>query len=467
MVKKFVLIPVILKGYKAMIKITKGLDLPLAGVPKNSIEDGRKVKHVAVVGPDYIGMRPTMLVKVGEQVKTGQKLFIDKKIPGVFFTAPAAGEVVAIHRGERRAFQSLMIRVSSEEDHVDFEKIYTGDLENAERGDVEKLLIESGLWTSLRTRPFSKTPEPGTTPKSIFVTAMDTNPLAMDPAIIIEQHRDDFNLGLKFISKLTDGVVYLCVKKDTDFSSPHPKILIKKFAGPHPAGNVGVHIHHLDPVGEHQSVWHIGYQDVIAAGKLFKSKKLWTERYVALTGPAAKNPRIIKTRIGACLDELVYDHEIKEHDGDVRIISGSVLNGTHAIGDLNYLGRFHNQITFLKEGNQRELFGWAMPGFNKFSVINAFVSRLFPWKKLDLTTNRNGGKRAIVPIGMYEKVMPGDFLATTLLKAIVSCDIEDVIQLGILELDEEDLALATFVCPGKTDFGKFLRRNLDIIEKEG
>lgn len=438
--------------------IKKGLDLPITGHPKQSIEKGRAVKEVALLGPDYVGMKPSMLVKEGDRVKLGQPVFECKKVPGVVYTAPASGIIKAINRGEKRVFQNLVIEIDGDGmDQVEFK---------ASRDNAEALLIESGLWTSIRTRPFSKSATPGTKPHSIFITAIDTNPLAAYPEVVIRDHAEAFELGVKTLSKLTDGKTFVCVRGGSHINVPtEGKIERHEFTGVHPAGNVGTHIHMLDPVGPKKVVWHVGYQDVIAIGKLFTDKKLFVERVVSVSGPMATQPRLVKTRLGACLCNLL-EGEVKS--GDVRRISGSVFNGRQAVKEpLCYLGRFHQQVTLLSEGREREFFGWHSPGFDKFSVKNVFLSKLFPNKKFAFNTNTNGSPRAIVPVGSYEKVMPLDILPTQLLRLLLAKDTDGAQELGVLELDEEDLALCTFTDPGKTDFGPILRENLNIIEKEG
>lgn len=438
--------------------IKKGLDLPITGHPKQSIEKGRAVKEVALLGPDYVGMKPSMLVKVGDQVKLGQPVFECKKVPGVVYTAPASGTIKAINRGEKRVFQNLVIEIDGDGmDQVEFK---------ASRDNAEALLIESGLWTSIRTRPFSKSATPGTKPHSIFITAIDTNPLAAYPEVVIRDHAEAFELGVKTLSKLTDGKTFVCVRGGSHINVPtEGKIERHEFTGVHPAGNVGTHIHMLDPVGPKKVVWHVGYQDVIAIGKLFTDKKLFVERVISVSGPMATQPRLVKTRLGACLCNLL-EGEVKS--GDVRRISGSVFNGRQAAKEpLCYLGRFHQQVTLLSEGREREFFGWHSPGLDKFSVKNVFLSKLFPNKKFAFNTNTNGSPRAIVPVGSYEKVMPLDILPTQLLRLLLAKDTDGAQELGVLELDEEDLALCTFADPGKTDFGPILRESLNIIEKEG
>lgn len=447
-----------------MIKIKKGLDLPISGAPSQTISEGNKVTQVAILGDDYVGMKPTMKVQEGDQVACGQVIFTDKKTPGVVFTSPASGKVVAINRGSKRKLLSVVIEISGDE-QVEFAKFSDKELGFLGRDQVRDNLVNSGLWTSFRTRPFSKTPEVDAVPDAIFVTAMDTHPLSPDPAVVLQEHAESFNQGLQIIAQLTEGKVFVCSEASASIEvKEHSQVVQKSFSGVHPAGLPGTHIHFLHGATVANPVWHIGYQDVVAIGKLFTTGKLFTDRIIAIGGPSAKNPRLVRTRLGCNLKELLAN---EVHEGDVRKISGSVFGGFAATGARSFLGKFHNQVTVLPEGREKELFGWLVPGANKFSVTRAFLSSLIPGKKFDFTTTTGGSERALMPIGSYERIMPLDILSTQLLRALVSKDTDTAQQLGCLELDEEDLALATFVCPGKFEFGPILREALTTIEREG
>ncbi|RJG51257.1 Na(+)-translocating NADH-quinone reductase subunit A [Motilimonas pumila] len=445
-----------------MITIKRGLDLPIQGAPEQVIHDGPAITKVATLGEEYVGMRPTMKIKVGDSVKKGQVLFVDKKNEGVQYTAPASGVVEEINRGAKRVLQSVVIRVEGN-DSITFKQFKSDQLSALDRDQVKENLIESGAWTALRTRPFSKAPTVDAVASSIFVTAMDSNPLAASAEVVINQQEQAFLDGLAVLSRLTDGKVFVCKGEGSLPKSPINNVEEHVFAGPHPAGLVGTHIHFLDPVNASKQVWHINYQDVIAFGQLFTSGELNTDRVVALAGPAVNKPRLLRTRLGASIDELTKG-ELK--GGDNRIISGSVLYGTTAADSHAYLGRFHNQVSVLAEGREKEFLGWGAPGFNKFSVANVFAS-VFSKKLFNFTTTTGGSDRAMVPIGQYERVMPLDILPTMLLRDLIAGDVDSAQALGCLELDEEDLALCTFVCPGKYDFGPILRDCLTTIEKEG
>lgn len=448
-----------------MIEVKRGLDLPIVGEPEQRISDAPAVRHVAILGPDYVGMKPTMEVQEGDRVKLGQLLFTDKKIPGVRFTAPGAGEVIAINRGEKRMLLSVVIKLDDQEESVEFTAHAKDALTTLDRQAVVDQLVESGLWTALRTRPYSRTPALDAVPADIFVTAIDTHPLAPDPAVIITEQAEAFANGLRVLKQLTPGKVFLCQSPDAELPGGDiAGVQVESFKGLHPAGLVGTHIHYLSPVGLKKQVWHVGYQDVIAIGKLFVEGRLDMQRVVAVAGPRAKQPRLLRTRIGASSTELL-EGEVLEPE-ETRVISGSVFGGTTAEGSRRFLGRFHQQFSLLEESNKRAFMGWLSPGRNRHSVMGIYISQLLGLPNYAPDTSTNGSERAMVPIGSYEKVMPLDILPTQLLRSLIVGDIEAGMQLGCLELDEEDLALCTYVCPGKYDYGPILRDNLTMIEKE-
>ncbi|MDR0672920.1 MAG: Na(+)-translocating NADH-quinone reductase subunit A [Zoogloeaceae bacterium] len=450
-----------------MIRIKRGLDLPITGAPRQEIGAAPPIKQVALIGDDYPGMKPSMAVRAGDRVKLGQALFSDKKTPGVHFTAPGAGVVSAICRGARRAFNAIVIDLEGD-DALSFARYADGELDTLDAAKVRENLQQSGLWTAFRTRPFSHVPAADAVPVSLFVTAIDTHPLAADPQVVLAEYADDFARGLRALSRL--GKVFLCVGEKGEIPGADlPHVTLERFTGPHPAGLPGTHIHFLDPVDAHRTVWHIGYQDVIAVGKLFASGQLWVERVVALAGPVVKNPRILRTRLGANLDELTADELVP---GENRVISGSVFGGRAAGdgksgGDFAFLGRYHQQVSCLKEGREREMLHFLRFGSNKHSVLNVFASAFTRKKRFPFTTTTNGSPRAIMPVENYEAVMPLDILPTHLLRYLVVGDTEMAQKLGALELDEEDLALCTYVCAGKYEYGPILRDVLARIEKEG
>jgi Na+-transporting NADH:ubiquinone oxidoreductase subunit A len=445
------------------ISIRKGLDVPISGQPAALTTVSPPIAHVALIGDDYPGMKPTMLVSVGDRVACGQPLFSDKKNDGVLFVAPGAGEVTAISRGPKRKFESLVIRLEGDES-VSF--CNPGSTpSDFEIDELRKLLVDSGLWCSFRTRPYGKIPAIASSPAALFVTAIDTEPLGPDMDEIITPRSADFFSGLQLLRRLVDTQVYLCVEPGQQFITDElPGIETCEFDGPHPAGLPSTHIHFLDPVNENKTVWHIGAQDVIAIGGLLRTGTLVTDRVIALGGPAVAKPRHVLTRLGASLVELCAG----EIGGEpARIISGSVLDGRQRNDFHGNLGRYHQQVSCLPESTGRQFFGWLMPGSDRFSVTGAFLSAFVRPETFPLNTAIWGGDRAIFPLGTYEKVMPLDIVPIYLLKSLASGNSEKAKALGCLELIEEDLALCSYVCPGKNDFGPMLRETLTTIETEG
>lgn len=443
-------------------KLKKGLDLPVEGAPEQKIQPGPEYSSVGILGGDYIGLKPRMLVQEGDQVQRGTPLFCHKDAPDAMMVAPLSGKVVAINRGARRVLQSVVIEVSDANDNgVDFSGI--GDADTAE--GVTAKLCAAGLWTAFRTRPYSKMPEPGTKPAAIFVTAMDSDPLAGDAALIIADAGEAFAKGLEAVAKLTEGRTYLCQKDgDSIPGADLPGVEAAAFSGPHPSGLAGTHIHFLEPLVGDKQVWTIGYQDVIAIGRLMHTGHLDPSVVIALSGPGARQPRLIRTVMGASTDDLTRN-EVNV-DGVARIISGSILSGGHAEGPHAYLSRFARQITIIREDHDQHTLGWILPMPSKYAVQpvlgSAFAKKLFAF-----TSNLNGGRRAMVPTGTFEQLMPQDYLPTQLLRALLVMDTDTAQALGALELDEEDLGLVGFACPAKYEYGLALRDCLSKIEKEG
>jgi len=459
----------------ALHRNRRGLDLPIAGAPAvtaGAPAPSAAIAHVALLGADWPGLRPALRVEPGARVRRGQALFEDRRNPGVLYTSPAAGTVSAVHRGERRAFVSVVVAIGAEDadpaaGQVDFDAHRSLAGRAGGREAVRALLAESGLWTALRTRPFSRVPALEQRPAAIFVTATDTRPLAPPPRLALAGREDDFGAGVRALAELTDGELLVCHAPDTPLPLPaQARVRAEQFDGPHPAGNAGWHIHRLRPVDLRQHVWHIGYADVLAIGRLLRSGRLEVERTIALAGPGVVRPRLVRTRLGASLDELT---RAELAPGEQRVISGSVLDGRSAGGAADgYLGRYHLQVSALPEGRRRQMFGYLAPGADKFSVsrITLGVLRARLGRRFAFSTSTNGGERAMVPIGHYERVLPFDVAPTFLLRALISGDDERAVALGALELDEEDLALATYVCPGKTDYGPLLRAALERIARD-
>jgi len=449
-----------------MIRIKQGLNIPIAGAPEQKIHAAPAVQTVGVLGRDYHAYKrlPTLLVSEGDRVRLGQPLVRGKFLTSVTTTSPGSGVVEYIERGARRFLETIAIRLEGDEEET-FNAWRPEELAGLNTEQVRENLLASGLWLSFRTRPYSLVADPETEPYAIFVTAIDTNPLAADPTVIIADAPEDFTNGLTVLSRMTPGMVHVCTAAGADIpTGDSTNLRFTEFSGPHPAGLPGTHIHYLAPVSAQRMVWYLNYQDVIAIGRLFTSGRLSTERIVALCGPAVNNPRLIRTRLGASTNDLLRD-ELRP--GEARAISGSVLSGHQAVGRTAFLGRYHLQLSVLREGRERELLGWMAPGVNKYSASKVFLSSLLGKRKFPLTTSQNGSPRAMVPTGTFERVMPLDILPTQLLRALVVQDTEAAQALGCLELDEEDLALCTFVDTGKYDYGTILRDNLRRIRKEG
>lgn len=444
------------------IRIKKGLDIPISGRPEQKVRQGNRVSQVALIGDDYFGMKPTMLVKTGDKVRIGQHLFTDKKNKGVHFCSPGCGTVVSINRGAKRKFETIVIALEGEDSTLFLDPSCQKAQDfNAE--EIRCLLVDSGMWTAFRTRPYGKIPPVSTSPASLFITAIETSPLAPDPQTIISISPDEYQLGLTILQKLFDRPIHYCTGAEELLAVEKlGGIEYWKFQGPHPAGLASTHIHYIDPVHEDKTVWHIDYQDVIALGHLFITGHLYTEKIISIAGASVHKPALITTRTGASLPDIC-EREIS--DEKLRIVSGSVLSGRTSEGNNTFLGRYHNQVSVLTESNGRSFCNWLMPGANRFSVKPLFLSALRMRLSLPFNTALWGGKRAIYPLGTYDQVMPLDIIATSLLKALDVGDTEKSKDLGCLELIEEDLALCGFVCPGKNEFASALRQVLTAIER--
>jgi len=448
------------------IRIKRGLNIPIAGAPKPAITPGNPVEQVALLGTDFIGLKPRLLVEIGDSVGLGDPLFEDKHDPAVKFTAPGTGRVSAIYRGKRRALESIVIDLDADSarEHS-FEVHEPAQLGSIGGEVVRRQLLASGEWSSFRTRPYNRVPRSDDVPKSIFITATDTRPLSADPQVIIDAQREAFSNGLKLVAQLTEGSVFLCTGPDWRMPDPGIKRLKHvEFEGPHPAGLPGTHIHFLDPVAADRAVWHIGYQDVIAIGHLFVTGRILVDRIIALGGPGVIAPRLIRTRRGALTSGIVAG-ELNQ-DQRCRVVSGSVLNGRIAAGPTGYLGPYQNQVSVIPEDGGRKLFGWARIRSEAYSFAGLLMSADYV-RRQKLTTSRHGRLAAMIPVGAFERVMPLDILPSPLLRALLVRDTDTAQALGCLELAEEDLALSSFVCPAKQNYGVALRMSLDQIEREG
>lgn len=450
----------------AIHRSRRGLDLPISGTPAPEIDDAGVPTSVALLGEEFVGLKPTLLVDVGDHIRPGQALYEDKKNPGVRYTSPFGGEVTAVHRGDRRAFLALTIKVDRTARPVSFSS-YTGrPAGGLSQKEVVDLLIESGEWTALRSRPFGRVPSPETHPAAILVNGIDSQPLAPDPLAAVSGSEDDLTAGLAMLAKLTEGPVFVTTRPGREIPRPEgDRFRHEQFAGKHPAGTAGYQIHRLMPAGRQRSIWYLDLQEAVALGHLARTGTLDAHRVVSYGGPAVSNPRLLRAARGAMIAPLIDEDPTDE---GTRVVAGSVLSGRSARKpETAFLGRFDRQISVLAEDRERRLLGWTLPGFNQFSVTRAFASTLLPGKRFAMNTSTNGSPRAIVPIGLYEKVSPFDFEPTFLLKALVMRDVERAEELGCLELAEEDVDLWSFVCPGKIDYRTPLREVLTELEKEG
>ena len=438
-----------------MIKISKGLDLPISGAPLNIVSDKPKVSSVAVLSNDFVGMKPTMLVKEGDSVKAGQKIFEDKKNIGVFYTSPCGGTVRNINRGDKRKF--LSIELDIDDTNEEFKFFNMGNTSN----EIKDCLINSGYWNCFRTRPFNRTPNVNDVPNAVFINCCDSNPLSMDPYNIISLNEADFREGLKVLSQLFKCNMNLTYQND-NFDISNEDFEYFQFKGPHPSGLSSTHISKIYPVNLNRTVWTINYQDIISIGFLKKNNKIRTSKLISLGGPSVHEPSLLNVRVGGNIDEICAG-KLKPNS---RIISGSVLHGHESEGVMNYLGFYDSQISAIPDEVNNIFMNWLMPGSTLHSKLNVFISSFIKPKSFIFNTSIGGGDRAIVPISSYEEVIPMDILATQLLKALVVSDIDMAVDLGMLELVPEDLALCSYVCPSKYDYSSILMDNLNKLYQE-
>jgi len=437
-----------------VIKTKKGLNLPISGNPSTEVDSSTAINSIAVLGSNYVGLKPTMMVDEGDAVFSGQKLFENKRNPGTFITAPSSGIVKSINRGDKRRFLSLIIETDITLDAIKFDiDHYSNSID---------FLIDTGALSYFRSRPYNRMPELNTLPSAIFINACDTNPLSIDPHELIKLDQDLFNKGLHFIKSINSNIKTFCSYQNSNFDKSIKDVRYSQFSGPHPAGLVGTHIHFLHPVGQNRSVWTISWQEVISLGHLLENKTLRSEKFISIGGPNANDPKILKIKYGSNLLELTAG-KILENS---RIISGSVLNGHTGEGVMNYLGAFDNQVSVLPDESNDILFNWVMPGLKLHSKLPVFLSSWIKPKEFKFNVSMNGGNRAIVPVASYQEIMPLNILTTQLLKSLVTFDIELGEKLGVLELAPEDLALASYVCPSKYDYQSILDANLEKMYEE-
>jgi Na+-transporting NADH:ubiquinone oxidoreductase subunit A len=450
--------------------LKKGYDIKLAGKTEKVLADAEKSKLYASQPPDFIGLKPRLEVEEGTEVKIGTPLYNDKLRPEIKFVSPVSGKVVQINRGERRAIMEVVVESDNQDAAIDFGKHSAEAASKLNTDDIKKQLLKSGLWPVIRQRPFSKIANPNATPRDIFICAMDTAPLAADPEFLLENEDQNFQTGIDVLKNFTEGNVYLTVdgSKESHISAIEnaKNVEVHSFKGKHPAGNVSVHIHHIAPINVGDIVWYVYAADVALIGKLFLTGNYPAERIVAVAGSSAKpeTRKYYKTRVGTKVQSLA--NEGKMVDDHVRYISGNVMSG-RKLTENGYLGFYDRTLTVIPDSRKRDLFGWLTPGLKDESFSRLFLSKLIPSKEYIKDTRIHGGKRAFFQTGEYEKVVPMDIFPAELVKSIMAEEIEDMLALGLLEVDEEDFALCSYICPSKIHFGTYIRQGLDILEREG
>ncbi|MCF8379932.1 MAG: Na(+)-translocating NADH-quinone reductase subunit A [Bacteroidales bacterium] len=445
-----------------IIRIKKGLDIKLKGKADKIYQKAERASEYSVKPTDFIGVMPKLVVKVDDKVKVGSTLFFDKYNPRVKFTSPVSGKISSVNRGERRRILEVVIAPDDTDSFVDFK---IGDLGKLSREQIIELLLESGMWPSIIQRPFAVIANPELSPKAIFISGFDSSPLAPDYDFMLKDSQTEFQKGIDVLSKLTDGKVHLSVDASypaTETYSMAKNVSLHKFKGPHPAGNPGIQIHHIDPVNKGEVVWHVNPAEVVRMGKLFMEGKVDNTISIAVAGSEVLKPAYFKAIRGAAVESIISGNIT---EGNNRIISGNVLTGTR-LSKAGFLGYYDHMISVIPEGDHFDFIGWASLGIGKYSVSRTFWSWLTPNKEFKIDTNLKGGVRAFVMSGEYEKVFPMDILPVHLLKAIIVEDIDKMEKLGIYELAEEDMALCEFVCTSKIEVQKILREGLNLMKKE-
>ncbi len=448
-----------------VIKIKRGLNIPLKGKAEIILTTPSRAELYALKPTDFHGVTPKMLIKEGEKVKAGSPVFFDKYNESVVFTSPVSGTFTKLVRGEKRRIMEIQITADNEDEYIDFG---ANDPNELKREEIIEKLLKSGLWATIRQRPYSVIARPTDKPRDIFISAFSTVPLAADQDFIVNGQESTFQTGLNTLSKLTDGNIHLSVHAEQTTSKAFleaKNVDLHYFKGPHPAGNVGIQIHHIAPVNKGDIVWYLDVQDVIMIGRLFEKGIYDARKIVALVGSEVSNRRYFKVINGARIDSFTKDNIKPQNDDNLRYISGDVLSG-EKIEASSFIGFYDNMLCIIPEGNKREVLGWISPGFNKFSTTRAFFSFLTPWKKYEIDTNLHGGERPYVITGQYEKVLPMDVYPVQLIKSILIEDIDMMEKLGIYEVAPEDLALCEFVCTSKTEVQTIIREGLDLIKKE-
>ncbi len=447
-----------------IITLRKGLDINLQGKAQESLRDLPQAAEYALSPLDFEGVTPKLLVKAGDEVKAGTPLFFNKYNERVIFTSPVSGKVAAINRGEKRKVLSVTVTPDAEQRYEEFAKL---DPKKASREEIVEQLLRSGLWPMIVQRPYGIIADPNDTPKAVFISAFDSAPLAPDYNYVLRERQADLQTGIEAMRRLTSGKVHLSMRAHAEGKmSVLEHVEQHTFAGKHPVGNVGVQIHHIDPINKGEVVWTVNIQDLAIIGRLFNEGRVDMTKIIAVTGSEAERPGYFRVVSGASVESILAGNVKPQREGDsVRIISGNVLTGTKVAAD-GHLTFYADQLTLIPEGDKYELLGWAMPRFKKFSVSRAYFSWLCPKKEYELDTNLNGGERPFVVTGLYEQYLPMDIYPMYLLKACLAGDIDKMENLGIYEVTEEDFALCEFVDPSKIEIQQIIRDGINLMIKE-
>lgn len=447
-----------------IITLRKGLDINLQGKALETLTDAPLSEEYALSPLDFEGVTPKLLVKVGDEVEAGTPLFFSKSDERILFTSPVSGKVAAVNRGEKRKVLSVTVTPDAKQRYAEFTRL---DLKKASREQIVSLLLRSGLWPMILQRPYGIIADPSDTPKAIFISAFDSAPLAPDFNFVLKDEQANLQAGIDALCKLTSGKVHLSVRAKAEGRMTALKgVETHLFAGKHPAGNVGVQIHHVDPVNKGEIVWTVNIQDLAIIGRLMNEGRIDMTKIIAVAGSEIENPHYVRVISGARVDSILKGNVKPQREGDhVRLISGNVLTGVKTASD-GFIAFYANQITAIPEGDKFELLGWAMPRLNKFSVSRAYFSWLCPKKAYNLDTNLNGGERPFVVTGLYERYLPMDIYPMYLLKACLAGDIDKMENLGIYEVVEEDFALCEFVDPSKIEIQQIIRDGINLMIKE-
>lgn len=452
-------------GIDGVFVLKKGFDILLSGKPSKDIFI-KRVKRFAVRPPNFRGIAPIpkLVVAEGDEVYAGDELFFDKSNPDIKYCAPVSGEIIEIRRGAKRSISEVIILADKSQE---FKSFKAPDINVWSQKKITSFLLSSGAWPLINERPFDVVPDPDRIPENVFVSTFDTAPLAPDASVIIEDNERAFQKGIDVLAKLTPGKVHLGLDAHGEVA-PHKAFVNAKnaekhwFSGKHPCGNVGVQIHHIDPIKPGKSVWTVDLQNVISIGRLFLEGRYDVSRLIAIGGSKVSKPAYLSTVLGANVGDLLGNID----EEDARIIAGDVLTGRTVKKD-DFLDANTDQITVIEEGDKYEMFGWLLPLEPRPTISRTFPNFLFPSLKFDGNTNTHGEKRAFVITGEYEKVLPMNIYPQHLMKAILANDYEQMEGLGIYELSEEDIALCEFVCTSKMPLQNILRDGLEMMREQG